>query len=190
LANWIDENQLVVQCIADQADANVVVDASKHPARLGGLLRCPDLDLSVFYLMRDARAIVHSYARKYHKFSVGALKLHRVDQKAIKLTNTLPRKRWMTLTYEDLSSHFQSALREMCYRLELPFNHRVLSPDPSSFRGIGGNRMRYKKIHKIECDMAWVQEMNPVYRIAASVLFYRYNRRISESRRRFAATDR
>jgi hypothetical protein len=52
------------RAIRKHSGAEVVVDASKHPAHGQVLRRMPELELSVIHLVRDSRAVVHSLQRR------------------------------------------------------------------------------------------------------------------------------
>ena len=53
----------LVHCVAEVADAEVVVESSKLGLRLKYLARCDDLDITIVRLIRDGRAVALTYMR-------------------------------------------------------------------------------------------------------------------------------
>jgi hypothetical protein len=107
LEGWGEENTQAFMSIAEVANVPMIVDASKQPGRLESLLRYASLDIRVIYLVRDSRALVHAYDRKYASLWHGTRKLARVDRRARGVRRAFTDIPWMNLRYEDMGNEFQ-----------------------------------------------------------------------------------
>ena len=59
-------NAVLVEAICQVQAKNVFLDASKDPVRLKYLAETKRFDISVIHLVRDGRAVVASYKKKYN----------------------------------------------------------------------------------------------------------------------------
>jgi hypothetical protein len=103
--------------LAEATDARVVVDISKRPVDAAVLAGVSDIDHFVLHLVRDPRAVVHSW-RRAKTFTVGgrtsamrtrgmASTVRRWNGNALSaeaLRRRLPPSRWLHLRYEQLAA--------------------------------------------------------------------------------------
>ena len=160
---WGKENAQALSSIAKAAGVSCVVDASKQPRRLEVLLQEKVADVRVVYLVRDARAIVHSYDRKYSSLWRGYRQVKRLDRRARSIKRRFPDVPWLTLRYEDMTGDFGGSMKKVCKFCELNFEQEILKPESSSFVGVGGNRLRKKPVKEVSADRSWESEM-PVWK--------------------------
>ncbi|HLW72196.1 MAG TPA: sulfotransferase [Candidatus Binataceae bacterium] len=59
------------RAIIETAGARLIIDSSKDPSTLCTLARAPELELNVIHLLRDSRAVAHSWARRKKQFDTG-----------------------------------------------------------------------------------------------------------------------
>lgn len=177
-AEWARRNQNALKSVADTADVSTVVDSSKSPRRLEVLLQESSLDIRVIYLTRDARAITHSYDRKYASLWHGLRKLRRVDRQVRLIKQQYPGVPWLTVRYEDMTSNLERSLKQICSFCGLAFDAEMLRPDTSSFDGIGGNRLRHEPVKAVNTDMSWEREMPAWKKILVSLIVMNYSRRL------------
>lgn len=115
-----------VRSFADVSGAHVVVDTSKRPVDAAVLAGLPELDLYVLHMVRDPRAVVHSW-RRGKTFMIGGA-THSMGTRRLPATvrrwlgnamsaealrPQLPANRWMHLRYED----FAEAPRDTIQRI-------------------------------------------------------------------------
>lgn len=173
-SEWVDRNRHALESMACIACKPIVADSSKEACRLEGLLGMPEFSVKVLYLIRDPRAIVHSYDRKYDSLLVGVRKLARIHRQAMRIKARIAKSDWLTLRYEDLATNFQASLRKVCAFTEVPFDPALLTPSPSTYRGIGGNRMREKSFTGVRVDDSWRHEMSNTKQLLTGAVFSRY----------------
>ena len=65
--------------ILNISQKKIICDASKNSKRLNVLLENRFFNVRVIYLVRDSRAIVHSYRRKYGSWWPGLFNLIKTD---------------------------------------------------------------------------------------------------------------
>lgn len=171
---WARQNYNAYFSIAKVAGVSVIVDASKQPRRLEVLLSKQKADVRVIYLVRDARAVVYSYDRKYKSLWRGFRQIERLDRRARSVKRRFSDVPWMTLRYEDMTGDLDATIKKICDFCEISFQEDMLHPDTNSFNGVGGNRMRDKPVKKIETDMTWAREMPTWKRFLVGLLMQGY----------------
>lgn len=173
----LEANQVAFRAMLTVANKRIVADASKEPHRLRVLLSSPLFRVRVVYLVRDGRAVVHAYRRKYKRWFTGWRKLVRTDFVARYLMSKVPSDTWLTVRYEDLATKPENTLKKICDFMEVTFESAMLKPDSSNFNGVGGNRLRKRPVDGIVLDTAWQDEMKPAAKAFATVTVSRYNHR-------------
>lgn len=174
---WATANRSALASTAAVSRKPIMADSSKDARRLQALLRVPGLRVRVIYLVRDGRAVVHAYSRKYHRWSLGYRKMMRIDRDAERLRARHPECGWLTLRYEDLATDMEGVLRQTCAFAGIAFDPAMLALDTASYRGIGGNRMRRRPVEAIVLDEAWKSEMPRLQRVFTAIAVRSFNRR-------------
>lgn len=148
-----------VRSFAEVAGARVVVDTSKRPVDAAVLAGLDDVDLYVLHMVRDPRAVVHSW-RRAKTFTRGG-RTHTMGTRRLPATVRrwlgssmsaealrlqLPADRWMRIRYED----FAASPRDMIRRIisfvgedgEAPFtDDRTVQLGPNHI--VSGNPSRF-----------------------------------------------
>ena len=173
----IRRNKEALEAILEISGKQIISDASKNPNRLNILLGSSLFKIRVIYLVRDGRAIVHAYRRKYGNWWVGWRNLMRIDRAARNLMKKHGSENWLTIRYEDMVSDLEGTLCKICKFTGVKFQSEMLTPDTSSFNGLGGNRLRKRPIEGINLDAAWKTEMPKLIRTFTKFTVSSFNRR-------------
>lgn len=154
----VNQNHAALKAVLAASGKRVVADASKDPRRLKMMLQSPLFRVQVIYLIRDCRAVVNAYHRKYGDWWSPCRKLIKLDRKAAHLSRHNP-EMWLNLRYEDMVSDIEKILRRVCILSEISFEPEMSKPDINNFKGLGGNRLRNQPVENITLDTAWQAEM-------------------------------
>ena len=173
----IKRNKEALEAILEISGKKIISDASKNSNRLNILLGSSHFKVRVIYLVRDGRAIVHAYRRKYGNWWVGWRNLMRIDLAARNLMKKYGSNNWLTVRYEDMASDLERTLRKICKFTGVNFQPEMLTPDTTSFNGLGGNRLRKRPIKGINLDTAWKTEMPKLIRTFTKYTVSSFNRR-------------
>jgi hypothetical protein len=119
--------------LADVTGARVVIDTSKRPVDTAVLAGVPGVDLYVLHLLRDPRAVVHSWRRaktytvEGRTVAMGTRGLPATVRRwttnsmtAEALRRRLPGSRWLSLRYEDFAAHPRRAVDSIMELLQEP----------------------------------------------------------------------
>lgn len=177
LPGALEQNYAAFRSVLSVSGKRIVADASKSPERLSALMGSPLFRVQVIYLVRDGRAVVHAYRRKYGAWRRGYFKLIRVDRAARNMVAQCGGRNWLTIRYEDMAAHLDATLRRICDFSGIEFEERMLSPDTATFKGLGGNRLRKRPVEPITPDIAWESEMPRIVRNLTAVAVHGFNRR-------------
>ncbi len=171
--------------VAEGAGAGTVIDASKWPRHLF-VLRSLGLPLRVVHLVRDPRAVAHSWSRAIARPQGGggaAMRTYRPAGSALRwlLFNLLAEAalasgtRGRRIAYARLVSDPAAAVAELLAGLGVE-----AAPPPSLARGeillepthgIAGNPVRYRHGHlQVRADRRWREEMAHRDRLAVSAI--------------------
>lgn len=177
----LQNNKAALDAILETSGKSIVCDSSKNAKRLKALIESPLFRVKVIYLVRDGRAIVHAYRRKYGNWWPGWFNLISTDHAARSMMAQYGSSNWLTVRYEDMTSNLEDTLRDICNFTKINFETQMLHPDTSQFKGIGGNRLLGKSIEKIKLDSAWKTEMPILVRTFTNLAVCRFNNRYGYS---------
>ena len=181
LDTWRRFNLDALQAILDASGAELVLDASKSPARLRALLEAQAGNIKVIHLVRDSRAVVHSFHRKFKTFSRGCrrgkARVEYLDAESQELSAIVPDQYWFLLRYEDLIDRPDFHINLLCEFLDVEFQPFMLWPDPSAYFGVGGNRMRSKPFRGFHKDQSWRADRGLLWRLLTTIAVRRINSR-------------
>jgi hypothetical protein len=155
----------------------IIADASKKPNRLDALLDNPQFTVHCIYLVRDGRAIVHAYRRKYGTWAPGWRRLIDTEKAVCRLMAQHGEEGWLTVRYEDMVTDLEDTLRRICGFAGIDFEPAMVAPDTSKFRGLGGNRLRKNPINNILLDEDWRMEMPRSVKFFTTLMVRRFNRK-------------
>lgn len=107
-------NELLFDCIYHISGCTFLADSSKFGKRLFLLSQSANLNVKVLYLLRDGRAVVNSYIRKYHNFKLALKRWGLLSLSAFYLKRFFAEEEWLTIYYEELASYPEKTLRKIC----------------------------------------------------------------------------
>ncbi len=169
----------LVNALGEVSRAKVIVDSSKTGVRLKYLLRNPDLEVKVIWVIRDGRGVALTYldplnfadARSPELRAGGfgggrdgeqkpiaraAREWRRSNEEAECVVANLSRSRWMLARYEDVCSNTHATLRSICAFLGLA--PECINLDfRSRTQHVVGNGMRLDSSPEIRLDERWRQ---------------------------------
>ena len=173
----LQSNKEALEAILEISKKSIISDASKNSKRLEVLLQSKSFKVRVIYLVRDGRAIVHAYLRKYKSCWPGLYNLISTDRAARRLMAKHGSKNWLTIRYEDMATDLEGTMRNICSFSKINYESLMLHPDTSNFNGLGGNRLIKRPIDKIILDNVWQTEMPRITRSFTSIIVSKFNRR-------------
>lgn len=176
LEDWLEPNRALLECLAIESGADVLVDASKSWQRLALLSKSRAFDLRVIHLIRDGRAVYNSYQRKYRSPMFALTKWPKFTIAALLLRRGFDESSWLDLRYEDLCANPEKSLIRVCGFLGLEYESSMLRFREQSNFGLGGNRMANGSDQAIRLDERWRTELNSTQRVLFTVLFGWLNR--------------
>lgn len=156
--------------LAERLDADVLVDSSKWPLPPGAFGVVPGFEAWVLHLVRDPRAVAHSYQRR--KGGVGQPELPRFGALHTSLSwsarnaaaelgrRPVPAHRFRRIRYEDLAADPRGTLRSLGEWLGIADADRAFVDDRTVRLGeahlVGGNPRRLDRGDiEIRADQEW-----------------------------------
>ncbi len=175
------------RAIRDVSGARVVVDGSKHPTYSYVLGQTAGVDLRLLHLVRDSRAVAHSYQRKKKNPAVHWKEAHFQTvspwRAAVQwnVVNSLLRvhhagTRYLFMRYEDVARDPQSAIARLWSLLDEPApNLDFLAQSPMHLgvnHTVAGNPDRFNPEVRVRPDTEWREKMNPKQRAIVTALTF------------------
>lgn len=174
-APYMEDTGRLYRAILDVADADLVVDSSKFPSYLAMLGGIPELRVRTVHLVRDPRAVAHSWTRdkvdpdhpdgermpRLHPAATGAYwtawntAIERIGRR---------QDGYLRVRYEDLTASPGTVLREIVDFIGRTDKDLPLRDDNTvtmaASHTVSGNPIRHETgAIRIEQDAAWVEEM-------------------------------
>ncbi len=153
------------------SDGSVVVDSSKDPSYAYLLWACPSLELSLVHLVRDSRAVAHSWTRQKVRREIH-WKLEHMRRRPPSLSarrwlqyhlvlEVLERRvpRSLRIRYEDLAADPEAAVARVAELTGASVPAAPLRTRPG--HSMSGNPMRFDGPQPVRPDTAWVEDMAP-----------------------------
>lgn len=147
-----------ISCIGRITGKDVLVDSSKFWQRLL-LLSAASPHLKVIHLVRDGRAVLHSYDKKYHRFFYGWVRWFSPTFMAIPLRLKFSRENWLRIHYEELAENPEETLKKICQFIGVEFEPGMLRFREHLYTGQGGNRMKREDDPAITPDDSWRRQL-------------------------------
>ncbi|MGJ8581480.1 MAG: sulfotransferase [Psychromonas sp.] len=180
--------------IAEQAGVDIVVDSSKIGIRLKYLLKNPDLDVKVIWVVRDGRGVSLAYkdpsefadakdpklrgggAGKTQEqgrgIQVGAHEWVRCNQETEAVLATMSKHNWIQVHYEDICNNTEETLDTLFNFIGVDPNKKRLDFKTVEHHVVG-NGMRLDDSEVIELDDRWKtllneQELQDYYQVTGA----------------------
>ena len=181
LARYQDHLRRLYDGVAAESGADVIIDSTKDPSHGYVLSSMKDVDLRVVHLVRDSRAVAHSWRRKKYNPGSGtdmnrySLLKTGIEWNAINaLTTGLARRSsaYVLVRYEDLVADPGSELRRILNVLD----EEAMVPDGGLVRfrddhTVAGNPIRFKRGEtQLRLDDEWRRAMKLADKFAMTLL--------------------
>ena len=169
--------------IGEQAGVDTVVDSSKIGIRLKYLLKNPELDVKVIWIVRDGKGVSLAYKdpsefadaknpklrgggagktqEKGRNIEVGAYEWLRCNQETEAILKTMPKDDWMQVHYEDICSETEKTLNKIFDFIGVDSNKKRLDFKTVEHHVVG-NGMRLDDSDVIKLDERWKEQLNEV----------------------------
>lgn len=162
-------NYTLFQSIASVCGKRIIVDSSKQAQRLYFLSFHPQLAFKVIHLVRDGRAVVNSFIRKYGR-SYRWQAIYRwasPNLMAFWLRRRFHRDNWMQVRYERLARFPEETLRDICRFIGIAYEPTMLQFTKQIHHNIDGNlKVLRSRNSEIRLDQRWKRELHPLDRWA------------------------
>lgn len=156
---WVNDNYFLLRSVLDVMEEEVAVDASKGVRRLLGLEKTGMYDFRVIHLVRNGRAVVHSYRKKGYSFLSSFRRWFIPAVFTRRMMSPELRNATLTVKYEDLCDAPERVLETICRHIHLPYSGKMLSWRSGPYIGVGGNRMGSTRSGtEIRKDEGWKSE--------------------------------
>lgn len=177
VATYLRYHEHLYRAIADVSGARCIVDSSKDPSFGHVLALSDEIDLSVVHLVRDSRAVAHSWTREKHDPGTGkpmsrqhplrsALEWDIAGWAARRLIQRVGSS--ITLRYEDFVAQPESAVRRILNMMGEP-EETPLHGDRVNLsvgHAVSGNPMRFESgVVSIRNDDQWQQDLQQPSRL-------------------------
>jgi hypothetical protein len=148
-----------MRAVMDRTNARIFFDATKSLMRLYHLLRIRNLDVRVVWLIRDVRAYVRSCQKLAQSgIEESATVWKRYHVAADQILSSLPREKVFRLRYEDLLTHRDIWMPELCEFLGVP-SVEMPSEINACEHHIIGNSMRLRGHMPVTLNEDWRSEL-------------------------------
>jgi len=164
--SWARPNETLLSCLQEVSGAGILTDASKSPHRLYLLQRSGLFNIKVVHLVRDGRAIINSYLRKYGDFGLALRRWVAPTVLAFYVRRQFAKANWLQVRYEELVTRPEETLNSICVFLGISFERAMLAYRGKPYFGVGGNRMVEGEEERIFLDERWKQTLSYKHRLA------------------------
>ncbi|MGH9515370.1 MAG: sulfotransferase [Terriglobales bacterium] len=160
LADIVRQNVLMMEAICQLQRGRIFLDASKDPERLRVLRQHCGKRIKAIRLLRDGRAVAHSYMKHYRvSMAVAGREVARTMAACDRVMDGIASGDKLTLRYEELCSDPETALQRI---------YSLASLEPVAEGGrrsppdlhILGNVMRLGNTNSIRLDEKWRSELS------------------------------
>jgi hypothetical protein len=164
----------------------VIVDGSKSPLYSYFLRQVPNIDLRIFHLVRDSRAVTHSWQRRklnpafhwkeahYGTYSPTYSAAEWWAQNEIISTLGRRNKHFANMRYEDVASDPVKAITRICELLDEPTpDLEFLKQSPIQLNVhhmANGNPDRFTQTINLKPDLEWQEKMKPSHRFIVTAM--------------------
>jgi len=170
LNDYIKKSEKVFAQILVNTGTRVIVDSSKNVNRAELLSKSKNIEPIFIHLVRDGRAVVWSYMKKYNKFLPFAWKWAAENLK-IEVLKRRNQAKYIYINYSDLCRNPEKVLKRILNVLELKFEPQMLDFRKNKHHQIGGNRMKFSGSSQIKEDKEWRKKMPFSKRFIFNILF-------------------
>jgi hypothetical protein len=173
---WAEPCVRLLSCIAAESGRDILIDSSKSWQQLYLLRRSGRVPIKVLHVIRDGRAVLHSYRRKYEGFLFNFGQWAKPTAMAAVLRPMFAGDEWMPVHYEALATDPTGTLAQICRFLGTEFEPAMMHFRSHPWFGIRGNRMAQGTSEEIRLDEKWRRELPHGQRLLFELLGSPLNR--------------
>jgi hypothetical protein len=156
---WAEPGVRLFGCIAAESGRDILIDSSKSWQQLYLLRRSGRVPIKVLHVLRDGRAVLHSYKRKYDGFLSNFGQWAKPSAMAAVLRPMFADDEWMPVHYEALATDPTGTVTQVCRFLGTEFEPPMMRFRSHPWFGIRGNRMAQGSSEEIRLDEKWRRDL-------------------------------
>lgn len=161
-ATFRQHNRLLFSAVGSVSGADIIVDSSKDPVRLAGLLATPGLDVLPIHLVREGRGQVASVLRDYPP-TPWIEAAARYVWTTYKIQRALGSSRRVPIRYGELVKNPQEVMSAVMSALGARFEAGQLDWTKSVHHNLGGNeKVLLATESRLRHDTGWKQRFSPM----------------------------
>jgi hypothetical protein len=173
---WAEPCVRLLAAVAEESGRDILIDSSKSWQQLYLLRRSGLVQLKVLHAVRDGRAVLHSYNRKYDDFLFSFGQWVKPSAMGLLLRPLFGDDEWQPVHYEKLATDPGATLSEICRFLGAEFDPAMLRFRSHPWFGIRGNRMAHGSSEEIRLDEKWRRDLGRRDRLLFELLGGALNR--------------
>jgi len=155
--------------VLTKSGKQIIADKGYYRAELlGGDARVRPV---IVHIVRDGRAVVWSYMKKYQKFLPYAWKWAAENLKVEFLRRRHPDWPYVFIRYKDLAQNPQKTVGRIYHKIGVKPEEGTVNFTEFEHHQIGGNRMRMQKKQEVKQDREWEKKMPKRHKILFNILF-------------------
>ncbi len=168
--DFIGVYQSLFEHILQQSGKEVIVLSSKSVPLFELLQKSEVIEPVVIHLVRDGRAVVWSYMKKYNSTLPFIWKWIAENIKVEILKLRYKQIKFLTINYQQLTRDPEGTLKAILAEMSLPWQSEILNFRDFPHHQVGGNRMKLRKDSTIKEDLEWKSKMPWQYKILTNFL--------------------
>ncbi len=169
-SDFVGVYQSLFEYILQQSGKEVIVLSSKSVPLFELLQKSEVIEPVVIHLVRDGRAVVWSYMKKYNSALPFIWKWIAENIKVEILKLRYKQIKFLTINYQQLTRDPEGTLKAILAELSLPWQPEILNFRDCPHHQVGGNRMKLRKDSTIKEDLEWKSKMPWQYKILTNFL--------------------
>ncbi|MEO0454858.1 MAG: sulfotransferase, partial [Verrucomicrobiota bacterium] len=132
-----------------------IIDSSKHAKRMKVLYLRKPRSTRIIHLVRDGRALAHTYKRGGSSVIDAAHQWVRITQNILIMLKGVPRDRWRRVYYEDLCRQPAETIGQLLSWVGLESESDMYEPHGGEYHLIPGNQLIFEGISSIKLKEDW-----------------------------------
>jgi hypothetical protein len=149
------------QIISENSKKDVIVDSTKSYLRTYSLYNRYPKIVKVLVLVRDGRAVSHSYKKRgIFNFNDAAKKWKNTYNHGLRIISKLPKRDVLMIKYENLCRNPVEEIQRITKFLDLQYDNRMLDFSSGISHSIAGNDMKWSSKPRIELNEKWKKDIS------------------------------
>ena len=173
-----DENDLlelnynIYKQILTKNNVQILIDSSKNIDRVSFLAQHENIDPIIIHLVRDGRAVMWSYIKKYgKKISMISLRSWFITNLKTEIFARENKYKYICIRYKDFTNNPEKILKKILTILNLQYEPEMLQYRHFKHHQVGGNRMRFRQDETIKEDTSWKNHLPKKSKLIHDLIF-------------------